>query len=533
MMGTMMDQVEWALAIGVFAGSFLAASGAVFLFWRIAAQRPAFSAMAPTSAGPGAIMVMFDDERLIDATRAGRQLIDNSPAKGTDWTRFVAALLPRFPELNGAFSTLAQDGDQSLTARDGSARIIGQWRRGVARFQVINIEADPVQAFEQGGLTPEAHTALMHEVNTLRATVHHAPYLVWRNDEAGRLIWANQAYLDLATNGQTDDAGQWPPPSLFPLAGVGESRERLETRPSEQKRWFDVRRVRVDGDILGMAVPADKAVQAEKSLHEFVQTLTKTFADLPVGLAVFDRSRRLFLFNPALTDLTRLPANILSARPTLKEVLNLLRDNRVLPEPKNYKSWLDQIEGVEREAEQGTFQDTWMLPSGQTYRVSGQPHPDGALAFLIEDISDEVTLTRRFHSDVQIGRAVVDHLPDAIAVFAPDGGIVLTNRAYRDMWTGLDDEIAVDALDIAGSALIWQQRCAPSQVWAELQSYVRKIGDRAAWSGTARLWDGRQLDSHASALPGGWTMVSFVITTPQPAPRPVQPVTDQTTQTEA
>ena len=65
------------------------------------------------------------------------------------------------------------------------------------------------------------------------------------------------------------------------------------------------------------ALPADAAVRAERSLREFVQTLTKTFADLPIGLAIFDQSRKLQLFNPSLIDLTRLPTGFLTARPTL------------------------------------------------------------------------------------------------------------------------------------------------------------------------------------------------------------------------
>jgi hypothetical protein len=40
-----------------------------------------------------------------------------------------------------------------------------------------------------------------------------------------------------------------------------------------------------------LRLAADSAVQAETALREFMQTLTKTFADLPIGLAIFDRSR--------------------------------------------------------------------------------------------------------------------------------------------------------------------------------------------------------------------------------------------------
>ncbi|MAJ04508.1 MAG: hypothetical protein CMH03_07285, partial [Marinovum sp.] len=46
-------------------------------------------------------------------------------------------------------------------------------------------------------------------------------------------------------------------------------------------------------------------------------TLGKTFAEMSVGLAVFDQNHRLVLFNPALIDLTLLGADFLSERPIL------------------------------------------------------------------------------------------------------------------------------------------------------------------------------------------------------------------------
>ena len=64
-------------------------------------------------------------------------------------------------------------------------------------------------------------------------------------------------------------------------------------------------------------MPADRLVKAETSLQEFVTTLTKTFAALPIGLVIFDRARELALFNPALMDLTLLPASFLISKPSL------------------------------------------------------------------------------------------------------------------------------------------------------------------------------------------------------------------------
>ena len=62
----------------------------------------------------------------------------------------------------------------------------------------------------------------------------------------------------------------------------------------------------------------------------------------------------------------------------------------MMPEPKDYRSWRQQMSDLEAAAQNGTYEETWALPTGQTYRVTGRPHPDGAVALLFEDISAEV-----------------------------------------------------------------------------------------------------------------------------------------------
>ena len=54
-------------------------------------------------------------------------------------------------------------------------------------------------------------------------------------------------------------------------------------------------------------------MQAETALRGFMQTLAKTFAHLPTGLAIFDQHRQLALFNPALAPLGKWTARIEAA----------------------------------------------------------------------------------------------------------------------------------------------------------------------------------------------------------------------------
>jgi PAS domain-containing protein len=277
----------------------------------------------------------------------------------------------------------------------------------------------------------------------------------------------------------------------------------------ESQLWFEAT-VKPAGDgRMVFAQPVDALVHAEASLRDFTQTLTKTFAHLPIGLAIFDRQRKLALFNPALVDLTGLPPDFLIGRPTLFDFLDRLRDRQMIPEPKDYPSWRQRIVDLERAAVSGVYEETWNLPGGQTYHVLGRPHPDGAMALLFEDISTEISRTRRYRADLELGQSVIDAMEEAVAVFSSAGLLVLSNAAYSVLW-GHDPAEWVGA-DAGISALVahWREMTAPSAIWAEAEDFVVSLGDRAVWSGDARLCDGRLIGCRFVPLSGGATMVAF------------------------
>ena len=98
--------------------------------------------------------------------------------------------------------------------------------------------------------------------------------------------------------------------------------------------WFDINKFSVPKSSVQYALDITEIVHAQQAQKNFVQTLTKTFATLSIGLAIFDRNKQLMLFNPALIDLTALPADFLSARPNLLTAFDKLWDNQIMPETK-------------------------------------------------------------------------------------------------------------------------------------------------------------------------------------------------------
>ncbi len=321
------------------------------------------------------------------------------------------------------------------------------------------------------------------ETAFLRRVVGDAPLLIWREGADGEVNWANAAYLALAAPPDLLDHGGtgWPLPRLFadPGPDLGKPRrQRLMRSDGKSGPWHEITSASDAEGTLHFAIEVEAVVEAERARRDFVQTLAKTFAELSIGLAIFDRQRRLILFNPALTELTGLAPGFLAGRPTLQTMLDRMREARRLPEPKNYATWRQEMAACEAEARRGGCLETWALPNGQTLRVTGRPHPDGAVAFLFEDISADVTLTRSFRAEIEATHDALDIMDDAIAVFAASGTLVLANRAYHVLW-GMDAEALSDP-SLHDHLRLWQNAGARTPVDLNARTAVETEVDMQA-----------------------------------------------------
>lgn len=496
------------LILAVVAASLMAACIGMLALWLLPAREFPVQSSVFTDTGSETLF-LFDGEIMVDSTANARALLAASPMKGPAWGRLMAFLTARFEDLGARLQQLQNDGAIELPSMGNAKPLIlrAEHTGGLTKLTLIDASKD-------GHVTASdaiAQRAMLDELALLRNTVAAAPMLLWRENTAGDVVWANGPYL-LQACGVLDDGKElgWPLPRLFNRAAVKSGKDQRQSLLAVGKPalWFDISsRAEADGDLM-FAVPADVAVQAESALRDFMQTLTKTFAQLPIGLAIFDRQRKLQLFNPALMDLTQLPPDFLSLRPSLLAVLDAMRDRRMLPEPKDYRDWRRQIVEIEKAAATGLYEETWSLPDGQTYRVVGRPHPNGALALLIEDISSEMLRTRRYRADLELGQSVIDHMDEAIAVFSQSGQLVMSNNSYAALWDHDPAETLAENT-VRSLSAHWRMQSAPSAIWAEVEEYVATVGDRDSWRGEVRLLDGRLIGCRFAPLAGGSTLATF------------------------
>lgn len=499
-------------AVDLFVILFAAIVGAGLILAALKPKQPATATAGDdpeNAAGPSAVF-LFRERALVDATGEAMALLQQKSSGLSDYDTILNTLAARFPALHATIDNPATNVIRLRNAQDPSVSLEIEHEDALLRLTLHTNQKQGGSGLARQWMQADrtAETLLMHDLAA------HSTQLIWQTDKTGKLRWANRAYCEFA-------ATQGPHFSLQvdikDTTTPTEQRISIPTAQANDVQWFDVRSVVQAEGFLHFASDANALVRVDQQRQHFVQTLGKTFAQLSIGLAIFDKNRQLVMFNPALLELTRLPVDFLAARPSIDTVLDRLREQRMVPEPKNYGSWREQFTAVETAAKNGTYSEHWALPDGQTYRVTGRPHPDGAFAFLFEDISAEVSLTRRFRSDIETGQAVLDTLPDAIAVFSAAGTLVSTNRAYGRLWS-TNADLILEHRELQSEISIWQKHCSPSPLWGEMRAFVHQLGVRKPWSDDALLDDGRRLKCHVNPIAGGMTMVRFAI-----APQ-VQPI---------
>ena len=341
-----------------------------------------------------------------------------------------------------------------------------------------------------------------HELEMMQNVVESTPFPVWQIAESGNIMMSNLAFRELGS-----ELGcqliQFAQSTNHPVERV-----KFEVDKNKPPHWFDINKFSLPESSVQYALDVTEIVRAQQAQKNFVQTLTKTFATLSIGLAIFDRNRQLMLFNPALIDLTTLPADFLSARPNLLTVFDKLRDKQIMPEPKNYATWREKLAIVVAAATEGTYTEIWNLPTGATFRISGRPHPDGALAFLFEDITAEVSMSRRFTAELELHRELLNNLDGAIAIFSISGELYHQNEAHALLWGNLSTD-PEHRSTIQDASKLWHSRSKPTGIWGEIRDFVSQIDEREGWREEIVYDTDQRINVQVIPLMGQHTAVCF------------------------
>lgn len=246
-----------------------------------------------------------------------------------------------------------------------------------------------------------------------------------------------------------------------------------------------------------------------ESFELYLEAQADTLNGLSAAVAIFGPDKSLRFCNQAFRALWGIGENYMDIIPTHGEFLDLMREERRLPEQADFASWKRHILSYYSTLKE-PVEEMWHLPDGKTLRVITQPYLLGGLIIFFEDVTDRLDLERSYNTLIAVQRETLDHLYEAVAVIGSDGRIRLYNPNFATIW-------GLDSRDLRGQPHVSDvlEMCKPLLVAGERQWKTFKnrvlgyIINREQTTGRWRLTNGKVLQFIIVPLPDGASLLTL------------------------
>ena len=347
------------------------------------------------------------------------------------------------------------------------------------------------------------------------------PIPVWRRRPDLSLDFVNRAYVEAVEGVSADD------PERLPELGQGvvgdHGRAIARTALSQGGQHSEAHHVVIGGarrpmqiaeapkedGVAGYALDRTEVEAMQADLSRHIRSHEEVLHNLGTGVAIYGADQRLQFFNSAFHRMTRLEEAWLRAQPTIGEVLDALRDQRLISEAVDFPAFKrQQIKLFTSHFDPIVEQVD--LPDGTARRTVVTPHPFGGLLVTWEAVTDRMALERSFTTLLQVQRETLDNLYEGVAVVGGDGRIKLSNPVFERMWQLPSAELAAEP-HIADLVDRIKDMVEYGVDWpGEREEIVAHLTDRSSHSGRLERADGSVLDYATVPLPDGAVLLSFL-----------------------
>jgi len=342
------------------------------------------------------------------------------------------------------------------------------------------------------------------------------PHPAWTRGRDGRINWRNAAFAKALET--KDRRVVEPTTELFDKVTLREAEEgrlgagawsaRVHATVQGERRPFEAHEIACEGGTKGLALDLAEreALKAEKDRQ--TRAYKALLDRLATAVAIFDSAKRLDFYNAAYLQIWSLDPAFLDARPTDGEILDHLRNRRLLPEQADFRTWKAVMLSTYQAME--PVETVWHLPDGRALRVSASPNAEGGVTYLYDDNTQSFALATQVNALTRVQGETLDALKEGVAVFGPDGRLRLVNPAFATIW-GLTpplpserphfDDIFTPCLPLVTDVMKWEDLRGAALGLDEHRHPVIERIERA---------DGKSLESAALPLPDGGTLMTFL-----------------------
>lgn len=289
---------------------------------------------------------------------------------------------------------------------------------------------------------------LGEKVSNLENLINTLNIPLWLRDEKSNIIISNKKYNDiaglekpqsespeglsataaiareLAQNAQAHNKAQH---KSVNLVVNGESKH-FELTETPYHRGNDLNRIGTAGALLDITELDE--VKRTFAIHQNAHL--EVLSALGTAFAIFNTRQKLIFHNKAFANMWNLSADFLDKSPSYSEFLDKIRENRLLEEVSDFRSYCRNEEKVFKDLIEPK-EKLLHLPDGRTFRRMTAPHPNG-LIFAFEDVSDRLAATRTVNEMVDVQQKILDNVDDAIIIFSSDQRLKYFNKKYQSLW---------------------------------------------------------------------------------------------------
>jgi PAS domain-containing protein len=346
-----------------------------------------------------------------------------------------------------------------------------------------------------------------------RAALDSLTTPVWIRGRDLALRWGNRAFLAAVNRPSISGAAiERSEPDLAAIArdGANVTNARRYATIEGERRALSLNLARLeDGSIAGNATDITETAQAEARLVLAGDAHADVLEHVPAAIAIFGPDQRLVSHNHAYTQMWSLPEAWLNTHPSKGDILERLREMQSLPEQRDFPAWKRSHLQLFENSIASRVEEVRHLPDGRSIRVTARPYLLGGIVFLFEDLTEQLRIESSFTMLGQVLRATLDTIDDGIAIFWPDGRMVLHNKAFAKLWQLTESELAGEP-HLAQVAALSQAKVGQDGIWGIVAAGVTSEEPErcAQWGKTARA-DGKIVSVSMSRLPNGATVVTF------------------------
>jgi len=367
-------------------------------------------------------------------------------------------------------------------------------------------------------------TATETQLRQLDRLLNHLPLPLYERDADLNIVWCNHAYAavvgvsrEAIIGGETAEIET----AMTRSAGKKLAAKAIETKRLQretrhfvfegQRRALEVHEVPSlpKRHLVGFVRDVTDLEERESEMRRHIDAHSEVLNNLSTAISIFGADKRLSFYNQAFADLWQFDEEWLSAQPSHNEILDRLRDRRMLPEVTDFPAYkADAMRHYTNLLQ--TEEEVMYLPDGRVLRQVISPHPFGGLLYFDEDITDALVLERSVNTLTAVQRETINNLYEGVAVYGGDGRLKLFNPAFARIWH-LDPELLNEEPHIAAIVDMTRSLFPSGNDWDPLRDkLISQATSRDDISGRMERPDNNVIDYAGVALPDGNMLFTYV-----------------------